>query len=140
MLVWPVTCTWATRRQPSSIATSGPTTQYGPIDTPRPIVAPGAIRAVGSIAVIARSYAVDYRADIGLGHDLSGDLGFAAVPPHVLSSGGLGHVIFDGITRKHRLAKFRLVDCEKIDRRSLGLPAQHVHADDAGGLRHALDQ
>src|SRR5712691_6487974 len=140
MDVRPMTCTLATRRHPSPTTTSGPMMQYGPIDAPAPIVAPGATRAVGSIALIAISYVVDDRADLALGYDLSGDLGFAAIPPHVLALGGLGHVVFDSVTRIYGPAEFCLVDGEKIGGCPRSLPAKHLHADDTGGLGHALNQ
>src|SRR3977135_1991141 len=126
-------------RQPSPTATSGPITQYGPISAPAPIAAPGATRAVGSIALIRRSCVRDHRADLGLGDDLPGNLGLAAEPPHGLPLGDLGHVIFDGVARDHRLAEFRLVEGDKIDGLPLALPAEHMHADHARRLRHALD-
>jgi len=37
---------------------------------PSPITAPGATRAVGSIALIAGSYVVDDSADLALGYNL----------------------------------------------------------------------
>src|SRR5215831_2424045 len=140
MVVWPVTCTWATSRQPSPTTTSGPMMQYGPIDAPSSIRAPGATRAIGSIALIVGSQVGDDGAELAFGDDLAGNPGLAAVPPHVSAPRGLRHVIFDGIARIDRLAELRLVDGEEIRRYSGAIPADHLHADDARGLGHALDQ
>src|SRR5215471_6459829 len=139
-VVWPVTCTWATRRQPSPTTTSGPRMQYGPIDAPFSIRAPGATRAVGSIALIAGSQVGDDGAEFAFGDDLARNPGLAAVPPHVLAPRSLRHVIFDGIARIDRLAELRLVDGEEIRGRCGAVPADHLHADDACGLGHAFDQ
>src|SRR5215470_6208948 len=97
MVVWPATWTWATRRHPSPTTTSGPMMQPGPIDAPFPMWAPGATRAVGSIAFIAGSQVGDDRAELAFGDDAASNPGLAAVPPHVSAPRGLGHVIFDGI-------------------------------------------
>src|SRR5215471_8601390 len=140
MVVWPVTWTLATRRHPSPTTTSGPSTQYGPIDAPSPILAPGATRAVGSIAIIAGSQVVDDRANLAFSDYLAGNLGFTAVPPHVPAPRGLGHVVFDSVAWTDWLAEFCLVDGEKIGSCSRSLPTKHLHADNAGGLGHALDQ
>src|SRR5215470_19216062 len=110
MIVWPATCTLAMRRHPSPTITSGPTTQYGPIDAPSPIRAPGAMQAVGLMAFIAGSYVADDCADLAFGHDTAGNLGFAAVPPHVLTPRGLGHMVFHGIARIDGLAEFRFIN------------------------------
>src|SRR5215510_358246 len=98
MVVWPLTCTWAMRRQPSPITTFAPITQYGPIVAPLPISAPRSTRAVESTEAIDLSD-YDHGADFGLGHDLIGNLGFAAVPPHVLFPRRLGHVILERVAR-----------------------------------------
>src|SRR5215468_1160295 len=140
MVVWPATYTLAMRRHPSPTITSGPTMQYGPIDAPSPIRAPGATRAVGSIALITGSQVVDDRTEFAFGYDPTGNSGFAAVPPHVLAPCGLGHVVFNGISRIDRLAELRLVDREEIRGDCRSLSANHLYADNAGGLGHAFDQ
>src|SRR5262245_6573326 len=104
MVVWPVTCTWARSRQPSPITTLGPITQYGPMVASGPISAPRSTRAVESIDVIDLSDR-DHGADFSLGDHLTRHPRLAAVPPHVLFSCLLRHVIFDGVARYHRLAE-----------------------------------
>ena len=66
---------------------------------------------------MASAHASDnHGADFGFGDDLAGDFGLAAIPPHGLAPGDLGHVIFDGVARHHRLAEFRLVDGQEKHR------------------------
>src|SRR3979409_1905226 len=105
-------CTCAMSRQPAPSTAFGPTTQKGALPASSAIAAPDATRAVGSITGIATSCVGDHGADLGLGDQLSGDLGLAAEPPHGLALGQLLHVVLDCIARHDRLAEFGLVDGE----------------------------
>src|SRR5262245_60256946 len=102
-----------------------------------PISAPRSTRAVESIDVIDLSNQ-DHGADFGLGDHLTRHPRLAAIPPHVLFSGLLRHVIFDGVARYDRFAELCFVDGEEEDRFLLAHPFRQ-RADDARGLRHALD-
>src|SRR5437868_9911829 len=104
----PETLTFDKSFTPARRSTFGPTTQNGPISTSSASLAPSATRAIGSI--LATSGVRDHRAEVGFGHQLTADLGLAAVPPHVLAPCRAVHVILEHVAWHHRLAELGFVD------------------------------
>ena len=111
--------------------------QNGPTSTSSASLAPSATRDEGSIRGNVSPHC-DHGAELGLGHDLAADLGFAAEPPHVLAPLDPGHVVLEHVARHDGLAEFGLVDGQEVDERRLGLSRHRADAKRAGGLRHAL--
>src|SRR5262245_32032462 len=113
MTVMPAMLTFERSFTPARSSTFGPTTQNGPISTSSASLAPSDTRAIGSI--LATSGVRDHRAEFGFSHELTTDLRFAAVPPHVLAPRGAVHVVLEHIAWKHRLSELGFIDGEEID-------------------------
>src|SRR6266849_1607055 len=78
----------------------------------------------------------DHGPEHGLLHQLAGDLGLAAKPPHRLAPGDLGQVIFEHVAGHDRSAEFRLVDGEEVHGAGAAVLAHKQAADRPSGLRH----
>src|SRR4051812_42518597 len=98
------------------------------------MIAPDSIRAVGSIPAMVPLRVRDHGADLSLGNHLARDLGLTAEPPHRLAAGDLAHVVFDGVPRPHRLAKFTFVDGEEINRLRIHLVPARKNAQHPASL------
>src|SRR4249920_2982542 len=94
-VVWPSmwTCDWSLQSSP--ITTLLPTAQYGRYSH--------------------WSSRSQHRADFRFGDDLTINLGFTAVPPHVPFVSDFRDVILEGIARRHGPAEFRFVDGHEVD-------------------------
>src|SRR5690606_5348713 len=147
MVVRPATTTWLISSHSSPSVTSGPTTQYGPIFTPAPSLAPDSTMAVGWIWASANHVLdglclgsiVDHGADLGLRRDVAIDPGLAVEPPRAAAAADLAHVEEYLVPRQHWLAELGLVDAHEVDKLRPIVLAEIMHAQGAGGLRHAFD-
>src|SRR5258708_991419 len=94
---------------------------------------------VATPAAVSASLVRQHGADVGFGHRRAVDFGVAVKPPHGLAPPDRAHVIFDGVAGHHGLAKFALVDGEKINRTGFLCALDRFDTDHAGGLRHRFD-